>query len=70
MSRASEYAGEDASPQFVEWLEAVDGEVEALCGISVFNLPDVDFYMFFDAEDSPESTAINILTDEGFPFDE
>lgn len=54
MSRASECAGRDADPEFVEWLEDVDTIVEDRLQLSVFDLSDMLFHDHWVASDSPE----------------
>lgn len=42
---------------FAEWLEQVDLKVQARCGMSRDDLPDVNYRDMFDQGDSPSTAA-------------
>lgn len=43
--------------KFERFMRAVDDECYSLCGMSVHDLPDFDFWSAFEDEKSPKSTA-------------
>jgi hypothetical protein len=54
---------------FQQWLEHVDDEISAICGLSHNDLGDQCWHDWFDDELSPKEAAMLCLENEGFPFD-
>lgn len=54
---------------FEQWLAAVDREVIAICGISVHELPDWDFWNAWNDGVPPEEAAEEVLINADFPID-
>lgn len=54
---------------FGEWMKAVDREVMKRSGLSVHDLADYRFRDAYDDEAEPADVAVEMLEDEGFPFD-
>jgi len=56
---------------FEEWMKQVDTAVGAIAfGLSVYDLPDIDFRALCEAGETAESAAKEALANAGFPFDD
>jgi hypothetical protein len=56
---------------FEEWMQAVDDVVGAIAfGLSVHDLPDVDFRGLYDAGEMAQTAAEEALANADFPFDD
>ncbi|MCC6607945.1 MAG: hypothetical protein IT327_32365 [Anaerolineae bacterium] len=56
---------------FAQWMQAVDQVVgEIAFGLSVHDLPDIDFRGLYDAGETAETAAEEALAAADFPFDE
>lgn len=63
--------------QMVEFRKLVDAVIESHCGLGTMDLPDFDLWNYFDAEMTDEDArvaaahaALDLLAEEGFPFEE
>lgn len=67
-----DYAGGDEL--FAEWLRKVTQLVEAVSGLSIFDLPDQPYGVWYETETSPARAARAALLASGYPgtflFDE
>ena len=55
---------------FEAWLVALDAAVIGRAGLSVYDLPDQDFWSLYDEfKGDPDGAASQVLEDEGFPSD-
>jgi hypothetical protein len=61
----------------VEFRKLVDAVIEAHCGLGSMDLPDFDLWSYFDedmtseeAQEAARDAAIDLLVEEGFPFEE
>jgi hypothetical protein len=55
---------------FEEWMQAVDEAVGVIAfGLSVDDLPDIDFRSLYDAGETAQTAAEEALTNADFPFD-
>lgn len=48
------------------WVQAVDDAVRDTAGISIHDLPDIDFRGLYDDGDDPADVAADALTDAGW----
>lgn len=55
---------------FREWMKQVNQEVIRIAGVSVQDLADQPFRDWYESEITPHEAAIELLVEEGFPFDE
>jgi hypothetical protein len=56
---------------FEQWMQAVDQVVgEIAFGLSVHDLPDIDFRGLYDAGELAQTAAEEALTAADFPFDD
>ena len=62
---------------FTQWRVLVDKEVSKHCGLTAGCLPDIDFWNYYydgisddDAAEAAKECAVDLLTEEGFPFGE
>ena len=51
---------------FNQWLAEVNVEVENTCGLSLYDLPDVELRDMYDDELSPREAANEALDNSGF----
>lgn len=63
--------------QMVDFRRMVDAVIESKCGLTTMDLPDLDFWEYFDdcwsddeAQAAAEDAALDLLMEEGFPFEE
>lgn len=63
--------------RMVEFRKLVDAVIDAHCGLDSNSLPDFDLYNYWDEDLSDEEAkaaardaAIDLLAEEGFPFEE
>jgi hypothetical protein len=70
-------AGLEISMTFPQFKKLVDIEVSRHCGLTSDCLPDIDFWNYFDegmdleeAKASAKDCAHDLLSEEGFPFDD
>ena len=54
---------------FKEFMKQVDKHLAVLCGMTSADLPDMDFYSRWEDECSPRDVALELLENEGFPFE-
>lgn len=61
----------------IDFRKMVDAVIESKCGLITDDLPDFDLWQYFDenmAEDeaqaAAEDAALDLLAEEGFPFEE
>jgi len=56
---------------FEEWMRAVDAVVGDIAfGLSVHDLPDIDFRTLYDDGEMAQTAAETALSGAGFPFDD
>ena len=56
---------------FEEWMQNVDKVVGAIAfGLSVYDLPDIDFRSLYDAGEMAQTAAEEALAAADFPFEE
>lgn len=56
---------------FEEWMRAVDSVVgEIAFGLSVHDLPDIDFRGLYEAGETAQTAAEEALASADFPFDD
>jgi hypothetical protein len=56
---------------FEGWMRAVDAVVgEIAFGLSIHDLPDIDFRSLYEAGEMAQTAAEEVLTSAGFPFDD
>ena len=56
---------------FKEWMQCVDQVVGKIAfGLSVYDLPDVDFRSLYDAGETAQTAAEEALAAADFPFDD
>jgi hypothetical protein len=56
---------------FDEWMRAVDAVVGDIAfGLSVHDLPDIDFRSLYEAGEMAQTAAEEALAGAGFPFDD
>ncbi|HRQ42348.1 MAG TPA: hypothetical protein PLD25_30905 [Chloroflexota bacterium] len=56
---------------FSEWMEAVDQVVADITfGLSVYDLPDIDFRSLYEAGETAQTAAEEALVNADFPFDD
>lgn len=56
---------------FEQWIQNVDKAVGAIAfGLSVHDLPDIDFRSLYDAGEMAQTAAEEVLTAADFPFEE
>ena len=56
---------------FEQWMEAVDQIVGKIAfGLSVYDLPDIDFRSLYQAGETAETAAEEALEAADFPFDD
>ena len=53
---------------FKEWMKEVDKEVEGICGMGVYDLPDCRFRDEYEAGTEPSEMAEVALENAGFDF--
>ena len=53
---------------FEWWMRQVDAKVLEISGLDSGDLKDFAFRARFDAGEDPESVAVDLLEEEGFPF--
>ena len=63
--------------RMVDFRRMVDAVIESKCGLGTGDLPDFDLWNYFDegmgedeAQAAAEDAALDLLTEEGFPFEE
>ena len=54
---------------FKEFMKQVDKHVASFCGLTSEHLADMDFYSRWQDECSPRDVALELLENEGFPFE-
>ena len=52
--------------EFKKWMHKVDEACQSIAFLSIHDLPDKDYWDWFDAGDSPRDTALWALAEEGF----
>ncbi|MGH2536193.1 MAG: hypothetical protein ACRDHL_02240 [Candidatus Promineifilaceae bacterium] len=56
---------------FEDWMQAVDAVVGDIAfGLSVHDLPDIDFRALYDAGETAQAAAEEALANADFPFDD
>jgi len=56
---------------FEEWMQSVDQVVGNIAfGLSVYDLPDIDFRSLYDAGETAQTAAEETLAAADFPFDD
>lgn len=55
---------------FDEFMRAINAEIEAVTGLSVYDLPDFPFMDWYDDECDPSECAFEILEDQGYSFEQ
>jgi hypothetical protein len=56
---------------FDEWMQAVDETVGVIAfGLSVYDLPDIDFRSLYDAGETAQTAAEEALAYADFPFED
>ncbi|HIP73921.1 MAG TPA: hypothetical protein EYH05_21315 [Anaerolineae bacterium] len=56
---------------FEEWVQSVDQVVGNIAfGLSVYDLPDIDFRSLYDAGETAQTAAEEALAAADFPFDD
>jgi hypothetical protein len=69
-SRLFVFTGEK-NMTFEEWMQAVDDVVGDIAfGLSVYDLPDIDFRGLYDAGEMAQTAAEEALANADFPFDD
>lgn len=53
---------------FKEWMKEVNEEVESICGMGVYDLPDCCFRDEYEAGTPPREMAVMALENAGFDF--
>ena len=61
----------------IDFRKMVDAVIESKCGLGTMDLPDFDLWNYFDecmeedeAQAAAEDVALDLLAEEGFPFEE
>ena len=61
----------------IDFRKMVDAVIESKCGLGTMDLPDFDLWNYFDecmeedeAQAAAEVAALDLLAEEGFPFEE
>ena len=61
----------------IDFRKMVDAVIESKCGLGTMDLPDFDLWNYFDecmeedeAQAAAEDAALDLLMEEGFPFEE
>lgn len=52
--------------QFDRWMAEVDDAVISVCGMSVHDLADADFAVWYDDDITPKAAAAQVLRAEGW----
>lgn len=56
---------------FKEWMQCVDQVVgEIAFGLSIYDLPDIDFRSLYDAGETAQTAAEEALAQADFPFED
>lgn len=50
---------------FEQWSRKVDNEVNALCGLSTYDLPDCDYWTWYDSGVTPKCAAKRAIKNAG-----
>lgn len=63
--------------QMVDFRKMVDAVIDSKCGLGTMDLPDFDLWQYFDecmeedeAQAAAADAALDLLMEEGFPFEE
>jgi hypothetical protein len=63
--------------QMVDFRKMVDAVIDSKCGLGTMDLPDFDLWNYFDecmdeddAQAAAADAALDLLAEEGFPFEE
>ena len=61
----------------IDFRKMVDAVIESKCGLTTMDLPDFDLWPYYDecwscdeAQAAAEDAALDLLAEEGFPFEE
>lgn len=61
----------------IDFRKMVDAVIESKCGLGTMDLPDFDLWQYFDecmeedeAQAAAADAALDLLMEEGFPFEE
>lgn len=55
---------------FKEYMREVDLALVQVCGLTHSDLADYAYYDAYEAELEPREVALDVLSEEGFPFDD
>ena len=63
--------------RMIEFRKLVDAVIESHCGLGTYDLPDFDLFNYWDdglsdeeCKEAARDAAIDLLVEEGFPFEE
>lgn len=58
----------DSGYTFKRWMHEVDKEISGVCGLTSSDLADWRYYDGWQDDMTPTEVALEVLTEEGFPF--